>query len=237
MLHFPNLPVLQFCPYDLVTYLLFINSHGCCSLLGLSRVYIFFLNQKFMKKFWGGCSVCVRFCLPLVPLIVIIPSSPHPLQQSLICVINLHERFCKHDMARLWILTFGEEKAKRVPEDWNASYKVWRKRRPHSIESFPREASRRSWESREAHRNSLRTAFHEKVPEALAGIALSPLWFLPTGATGRLVKPECKATLTRPRRMETFRQGLAFWGKGKEMRYNRLFCKEEWRAGGGTPNK
>lgn len=31
----------NFCPYDLVTYLLFINSYGCSSLLWLSRVYIF----------------------------------------------------------------------------------------------------------------------------------------------------------------------------------------------------
>lgn len=166
-----------------------------------------------MKKFWGGCSVCVCFCLPLVPLIVIIPSSPYPLQQSLICMINLHEPFYKHDWARLWILTFREEKAKIVTEDWNASYKVWRERRPHSIKNFPREASRRSWESRDAHRNSLRTAFHEKVPEALAGIALSPLWFLPAGAMGRLVKPECKATLTRPRRMETFWARISLLGE------------------------
>lgn len=100
-----------------------------------------------MRRFRGGCFVCVCFCLIFVPLIVIISSSPYPLQPSLICVINLHEPFYEHDMARPWTLTFREERAKTVTKDWNASYKVQRKRKPHSIKNFPQEASRRSWES------------------------------------------------------------------------------------------
>lgn len=47
----------------------------------------------------------------------------------------------------------------------------------------------------ETHRNSLRTALPEKVPEAISGFALTQLWFLTSGKTGKLVKPDFKASL------------------------------------------
>lgn len=133
-----------------------------------------------------------------------------------------------------------------MTKDWNASYKVQKKKRSHSFRIFSQKPTGGARKTvGETQRNSLRPALHKRIQRhSLALLCLSFGFFLTSGKTRRLASKnryQNNSHVLPPRNkpldhltLKHFQQGFAFWGKGEEMKHNRLFWREEWREVGGT---